>query len=85
MIVVKVLPVVAFAARGVWLAVSNRGSVCLGYLAGGMGMPAAWRVIGRMAFGALPGAAVSGAPVLRWPHRAEQGAGHLRGLPCLGA
>lgn len=72
MILFKVLLVIAFAAAGVLLALSNPGSTEVNYLVGQIEIPTAWLVVGTLAVGALIGAGIGAAAAVQWRYRARK-------------
>lgn len=70
--IVKALVLLVMVAFGILLAVFNPGNVTVEFLVARAEMPLAWLIVGSLAEGALFGAAIIGAGLVRWRHRARQ-------------
>lgn len=72
LMIVKALVLLVVVAFGILLAVFNPGDVTVDLLVARADMPMAWLIAGSLAAGALLGAVIIGAGLVRWRHRARQ-------------
>jgi putative membrane protein len=69
--IVKALVLLVVVAFGILLAVFNPGTVTVDFLVARAEIPLAWLIAGSLAAGALFGAVIIGAGLVRWRHRAR--------------